>query len=201
MGVAVRNLPEGRRLIRAYLHSQQDVEPQILSMLKAAKERSGITEPISFSPMPDSPARNIPVLSLGPMEQKVFGDVVTAPSVAALMAKADSLTRLSDALKLLAGDIALPKMTYRVCEGIGDAELFLNGLTAAGEPVVLDIETSGDVEVDRPEYERIISLALYNGTGRVLVIPEFLLPFVQAIVNALIRKNFIIAHNEKFDLP
>lgn len=172
-------------------------------MLKSAKELAGITEKISFSPMPEYPARNVPVLSLGPMPEKVYGDVVTAPSVAALLSKADSLTRLSDALKLLAGDIVLPDMSYRVCESTWVVKEYLDGLTAAGDPVVLDIETSGDVDAagDRPEYGRIISLALYNGTGKVLVIPEWLLPAVQALVNAFIRKNFIIAHNEKFDLP
>ena len=172
-------------------------------MLKSAKELAGITEKISFSPMPEYPARNVPVLSLGPMPEKVYGDVVTAPSVAALLSKADSLTRLSDALKLLAGDIVLPDMSYRVCESAWVVKEYLDGLTAAGDPVVLDIETSGDVDAagDRPEYGRIISLALYNGTGKVLVIPEWLLPAVQALVNAFIRKNFIIAHNEKFDLP
>lgn len=186
--------------MRAYLHSQQDVEPQILSMLKAAKERSGITEPISFSPMPDSPARNVPVLSLGPMEQKVFGDVVTAPSVAALMAKADSLTRLSDALKLLAGDIALPDMSYRVLETVQDVRTALELLCG---PVVLDIETSGDVEVDLPEFSRIISIALYNGTDDVIVIPEELLrvPAVEELLASWVAASYVIAHNEKFDVP
>lgn len=189
--------------MRAYLQSQQDVEPAVLALLKKAKELSGIEETISFTPLPDYPARNVPVLSLGPMPEKVYGDVVQAPSVAALMSKADSLTRLSDALKLLAGDITLPKMEYRVCEHTDGVAALLNGLTAAGAPVVLDIETSGDVEVDLPDYSRIISLALYNGTGKVIVIPERLVrnPDVKRVVNNFIRKNFIIAHNEKFDLP
>lgn len=189
--------------MRAYLQSQQDVEPAVLSMLKAAKERAGITEKISFSPMPDYPARNVPVLSLGPMPEKVYGDVVTAPSVAALMSKADSLTRLSDALKLLAGDIALPPMSYRVCGHIKELEDSLAALDGQG-PVVLDIETSGDVDVDRPEHERIISIALYNGKGHVVVIPEHLIQLVyhvRGLLRKFLQRNYIIAHNEKFDLP
>lgn len=190
--------------MRAYLQSTQDVEPAVLALLKAAKESAGITETISFTPLPDYPARNVPVLSLGPMPEKVYGDVVVAPSVAALMAKADSVTRLSDALKLLAGDIVLPDMRYYLQEDAEGAIFALEHLVGtSNKPVVLDIETSGDVEVDRPAYERIISLALYDGTGLVQVISEEALrdPRVEPALNAFIRKNYIIAHNEKFDLP
>lgn len=189
--------------MRAYLQSQQDVTPDVLALLKAAKDKSGITDTIAFQPLPDSPHRNIPVLSLGPMPEKLFNHTVNAPSVASLMTKNDSLTRLSDALKLLAGDIALPKMSYRVCEDAEQAQSYLAGLTAAGDPVVLDIETSGVVDEDLPEFRRVISVALYNGTGAVLVIPEELLRsgFVETMLREFVRTNFIIAHNEKFDIP
>lgn len=189
--------------MRAYLQSQQDVTPDVLALLKAAKEKSGITEQISFQPLPESPHRNVPVLSLGPMPEKLFNHTVNAPSVAALMTKNDSLTRLSDALKLLAGDITLPKMTYRVCETAAQVQEYLAGLTAAGAPVVLDIETSGVVDEDLPEYRRVISVALYNGTGKVLVIPEHLLRsgFVETLLRQFVQENFIVAHNEKFDIP
>lgn len=186
--------------MRAYLQSQQDVEPAVLALLKKAKETSGITDTISFTPMPEKPARNVPTLSLGPMPEKVFGDVVQAPSVAALMAKADSVTRLSDALKLLAGGIALPEMHYAVCASVEEVVHCLEELDYKG-PVVLDIETSGDVEVDRPVYERIISIALYNGSNEVVVIPEHLIQDVREYLIPFIKRNYIIAHNEKFDLP
>lgn len=186
--------------MRAYLQSQQDVEPAILALLKAAKESAGITETISFTPMPDYPARNVPTLSLGPMDRQVHGDVVVAPSVAALMAKADSVTRLADALKLLAGDVALPKMSYRVVRTSRELYKALAKLTG---PTVVDIETSGVVDEDRPEYGRIISLALYNGTGDVIVVPEDLLPAqgVESLLTAFLKTSYVIAHNEKFDLP
>ena len=188
--------------MRAYLQSQQDVEPGVVAMLRAAKEMSGITEPIEFTPLPDHPARNVPVLSLGPMAEKVFNHTVNAPSVAALMAKNDSLTRLSDALKLLAGGITLPEMSYRVCRSIGGVVSDLAALDGQG-PVVLDIETSGDVEVDLPAFDRIISLALYNGKGSVVVVPEQALrnKHVERALGKFVKNNHIIAHNEKFDIP
>ena len=190
--------------MRAYLQSQQDVEPAVIALLRAAKDLAGIEESIDITPLPDHPARNVPVLSLGPMDRQVFNHVVNAPSVAALMSKNDSLTRLSDALKLLAGGIVLPKMVYHVCETVEQVENALDELDCSG-PVVLDIETSGDVEVDRPVYERIISLALYNGSINcpVVVIPEEMLrdPEVERMLGLFVRRNYIIAHNEKFDIP
>jgi len=186
--------------LRAYLHSTQDVEPAVVALLKKAKELSGITETISFTPMPDSPARNVPVLSLGPMTEKCYSHLVTAPSPAALMTKNDSLTRLSDALKLLAGDIQLPDMEYHVCESERDVWTALGLMTG---PTVIDIETSGDVEVDEVEFSRIISAALYNGDGAVQVIPEELLrnERVEGMLAEFVKTNYLVAHNEKFDLP
>ena len=189
--------------MRAYLQSQQDVEPAVIALLRAAKDLAGIEESIDITPLPDSPARNVPVLSLGPMDRQVFNHVVNAPSVAALMSKNDSLTRLSDALKLLAGGITLPKMEYRLLKDYADVEHILELLDKTDCPVVLDIETSGDVEVDRPDYSRIISLALYNGNSKVFVIPEELLrdSRVEQVLGLFVRRNHIIAHNEKFDIP
>jgi DNA polymerase I-like protein with 3'-5' exonuclease and polymerase domains len=188
--------------LRAYLQSQQDVEPGVVAMLRAAKEMSGISEPIEFTPLPDHPARNVPVLSLGPMAEKVFNHTVNAPSVAALMAKNDSLTRLSDALKLLAGGITLPEMEYVVCANVRDVHDTLWGFDPKS-PVVLDIETSGDVEVDLPDFDRIISVALYDGTGNVVVIPEELLRLqeVEDMLGEWVARSYIVAHNEKFDIP
>lgn len=174
----------------------------MLALLKAAKEKSGIQETISFTPLPDSPFRNVPVLSLGPMPEKLFNHTVNAPSVAALMTKNDSLTRLSDALKLLAGDITLPEMGYWVLASVQQVKQALDALDRGG-PVVLDIETSGQVDEDLPEFRRVISIALYNGEGNVWVIPEHLLrdSAVEGLLKEFVAQNHIIAHNEKFDLP
>ena len=155
--------------------SQQDVEPAVVALLRAAKDLAGIAESIDITPLPDSPARNVPVLSLGPMDRPVFNHVVNAPSVAALMSKNDSLTRLSDALKLLAGGITLPKMEYRVLQGYGGRSHILGTLDTDWARLCWTLRPAGDVEVDRPVYARIISLALYNGNGKVIVIPEELL--------------------------
>jgi DNA polymerase I-like protein with 3'-5' exonuclease and polymerase domains len=187
--------------VRAYLHSQQDVVPEILHMLRAAKERAGIEEKISFQPLPDSPPRNVPVLSLGPMQERLFNHTVTAPSVAALMSKPDSISRLSDALNLLAGGISLPEMEWQLCEDVDDVRKLLEAYTMRGDPVVLDIETSGVADEDVPEYERVISIGLYSGVGRCWVIPEFLIPLVQTFIQKFLRNSFVIVHNEKFDLP
>lgn len=186
--------------MRAYVHSIEKIKPAVVSLIGKAKEHAGITNTIEFEPMPDSPFRNIPVLALGRLDKAVMSRVIQAPSVAALVTKNDSLTRLSNALKLLVGIPDLGEMRYKVEER---TEWLCDYLRLCeGAEVAFDIETSGDVDVDRPSYDRIISVALWGGTGSVMVIPEHILhiPEVELALFQFVERNKLITVNGKFDL-
>ena len=150
--------------------------------------------------MPEQPFKNVPVLALGRLDRAVLSRVIQAPSAAALMTKNDSLTRLSNALKLLVGEPDLGEMRYVVEER---AEWLCGYLRSVqGARVSFDIEVSGDVKVDLPSYDRIISVALWGGTGSVMVIPEHMLrrPDVEKALSYFCTRNKLITVNGKFDL-
>lgn len=186
--------------MRAYVHSLEKIKPAVIGMLGKAKEHAGITETIQFEPMPENPFRNIPVLTLGRLDRAVLSRVIQAPSQAALVTKNDSLTRLSNALRLLVGIPDLGEMRYKVEERVEWLCSYLR--MCEGAKVSFDIETSGDVDVDRPSYDRIISVAMWGGTGSVMVIPEHILrdPDVELALRYFVTRNKLITVNGKFDL-
>ena len=186
--------------MRVYLHSEKPVDERAKAVLAAAKERAGITETLQFMPLPEKPFRNIPCLSLGKLTQGTLGRVIQAPSVGALVTKADSLTRMTDAFKLLVNDIDLGEMSYVVEDRVDWLCTFLN--TQQRKQVSFDIETSGDVKFDKPSYDQVISVAMWGGANQVMVIPEHVLrdPRVQSALDLFVRNNYIITVNGKFDL-
>ena len=186
--------------MRAYIWSKDEVGPEAAAVLRKAKELSGIEEQIDFIPLPDEPFRNIPVFSLGRLTREVRSRVVQAPSVGAMVTKADSLTRVSDALKLLVNDVDLGRMNYIVEERLDWLCGILNN--TKGKKISFDIETSGDVKWDIPSYDQVISVAIWGGQGSVMVIPEHMLrnPLVERGLNKFLRRNKIITANGKFDL-
>lgn len=186
--------------MRSYIHSAEKIKPQVISLIGKAKEHAGITDQIEFELMPEQPFANIPVLALGRLDRAVRSRVIQAPSAAALMTKNDSLTRLSNALKLLVGEPDLGEMRYNVEERPEWLCSYLRGVE--GAKVSFDIEVSGDVDVDRPSYDRIISISLWGGTGSVMVIPEHMLrrPDVEEAVRYFCTRNKLITVNGKFDL-
>jgi DNA polymerase-1 len=152
-------------------------------------------------PMPENPPKNVPVLALGRLDRAdIMSRVVRAPSVASILAKADSLTRLSNALKLLVRQADLGEMHYKVEDRPEFLVAYLSKVH--GAKVAFDIEVSGDVDVDRPSYDKIISIALWGGTGSVMVIPEHMLqrPDVYAALCRFLPRNKLITVNGKFDL-
>lgn len=171
-----------------------------MAILKEAKKRSGITEPIHFIPLPEEPAKNVPVLALGRLTRDVRSRVINAPSPGSLTTKADSMTRMSDALRLLVNEANLPEMRYVVEERMDFVLGILNN--TKGKKISFDIETSGDVKWDIPAYDNVISVAIWGGTGSVMVIPEHILrdPLVERGLNRLLKRNKIITANGKFDL-
>jgi DNA polymerase I-like protein with 3'-5' exonuclease and polymerase domains len=174
--------------------------PEAMAILKEAKKRSGITEPISFIPLPEEPFRNVPVLALGRLTRGVRSRVINAPSPGSLYTKADSMTRMIDALKLLVNQPDLPVMKYIVEERLDFVLGILNN--TRGKKISFDIETSGDVKWDIPSYDKVISVAIWGGQGSVMVIPEHILqnPLVERGLNKFLRRNKIITANGKFDL-
>lgn len=171
-----------------------------MAVLKQAKERSGITEPIDFIPLPDEPFKNVPVLALGRLTREVRSRIVNAPSPGSLVTKADSMTRMIDALKLLVNDADLGRMNHIVEERLDWLCGILNN--TKGKKISFDIETAGDVKWDIPAYEQVISVAIWGGQGSVLVIPEHMLrnPLVERGLNRFLKRNKIITVNGKFDL-
>lgn len=186
--------------MRCYIHSGDDIKPEAMAIIKKAKELAGIEETINFIPMPEKPFKNIPVLSLGRLAHATYNRVINAPSVGSLVTKADSLTRMRDAFKLLVNDIDLGEMHYKIEERVEWLITFLN--STSGKKVSFDIETSGDVKFDKPSYDQVISVALWGGTGSVMVIPEHVLreQRIQWALDIFVRSNKIITVNGKFDL-
>lgn len=186
--------------MRSYIHSAEKIKPAVISLIGKAKEHAGITDQIEFELMPEQPFANIPVLALGRLDRAVRSRVIQAPSAAALMTKNDSLTRLSNALKLLVGEPDLGEMRYNVEERPEWLCAYLHSVK--GAKVSFDIEVSGSVDVDRPSYDKIISIALWGGTGSVMVIPEHMLrrPDVEEAVRYFCTRNKLITVNGKFDL-
>lgn len=186
--------------MRSYFYSSTEVGPEALAILKKAKERSGITEPIDFIPLPDEPFKNVPVLALGRLTREVRSRVVNAPSPGSLVTKADSMTRMIDALKLLVNGADLGVMNYIVEERLDWLCGILNN--TKGKKISFDIETSGDVKFDVPAYDQVISVSIWGGQGSVMVIPEHMLrnPLVERGLNKFLRRNKIITANGKFDL-
>ena len=185
---------------KVYLATTDPIRPQAMAILKAAKEAAGITEKLNFIPLPEKPFKNIPILSLGRLPCEVYNRVILAPSVGSLVTKADSLTRMTDAFRLLMNDVDLGEMRYKVEERVDWLVTFLNSTN--GRKVSFDIETSGDVKFDKPHYDQVISVSLWGGTGSVMVIPEHVLreDRVRDALDIFVRSNKIITVNGKFDL-
>lgn len=174
--------------------------PEAFAILKEAKKRSGIEEPIDFIPLPEEPFKNVPVLALGRLTREVRSRVINAPSPGSLVTKADSMTRMIDAMKLLVEGPQLDRMNYIVEERLDWLCGILNN--TKGKKISFDIETSGDVKWDIPTYDKVISVSIWGGSGSVMVIPEHMLrnPLVERGLNRFLKRNKIITANGKFDL-
>lgn len=184
--------------MRAFLAFSEDtLNDQVLSVLTEAKNLFVSDYHIDFNPDLTGVGSKSTVFALGndylPQKDE---RVVYAPSPAQIMSKPDILTRLGNAFKLLVDPPKFRPMVHKVVRGLHDLPNWTN------KDVVLDIETSGDVDKDLPEYERVISIAIYDGGSMVYVIPEHIVPRgeIRQYVNNLILMNRIITVNGKFDL-
>lgn len=185
--------------MRVYLASTDVVTPSALEVLKNVKNACIPDTLLEFAPVNSEMPHNATVLALGKYERQGEERIVAAPSVAQIVTKADIVTRLTTVFKLLTDPPYLPPMRWTLIEDAKEAEDFLRSIT--DREVVLDIETSGDVSVDRVDPSRVISLA-FTGGGHVYVLPEELCTdhFVIDAVNHMLEHNQIITVNGKFDL-
>lgn len=185
--------------MRIYLASNDAVTPSALEILKNVKDRTIPNVQLELAPVGDTLPPNATVLALGKYERRGDERIVAAPSVGQILTKADIVTRLGTALRLLVDPPVLPPMEYTVIHDRTDAVDFIASLS--DRDIVVDIETSGNVKVDKPDPERIITIA-FTGGGHNYIIPEELCtdPFVVGAVCHMLENNRITAVNGKFDL-
>lgn len=187
--------------MRVYLSSADVLTPQCLEIMKDVKGRAIPDHKIDFLPV--KPDEAVPdkatVFAMGTYKRKGNERVVPAPSVAQVVTKPDIITRLSTAFRLLATPPELPEFEYEV---IDDMEVALGLLASANDKkVVVDIETSGNIDIDVPEPSRLISIAICAG-GPAYVFPEEMCQdrvFYEEFCRFL-ERNRIITTNGKFDL-
>lgn len=186
--------------MRIYLSSEQAVSPPAMEILKAIKASSGIKEHLEFAPVTDSLPPKATVMTFGSGYKRQADErIVAAPSIPQLLTKPDIVTRLQTAFKLLVDPPVLPPFEYTVIWDRQDVLDFLAGIE--GREAAFDIETSGDVSVDRVDPLRVISASFCAG-GRNFVIPEEHCTdrTVYEELCRFLERNDIDTVNGKFDL-
>lgn len=186
--------------MRVLLHSADDINKTTLAVLQEAKKLSGVETEFELGWLNEgqTPPAGATVLSLGAYARRGAERIVQTYSVAQIMAKADSLTRLSTAFKLLAHKPDLPEFKY-VVVAEEDAYTVWMRLSKA-DLLTVDIETKGSADAQVPRWEHIISLAFYDGECA-YVFPEDLLRdgHIQEGLLLLMRHSKLVLHNGKFD--
>ena len=187
--------------MRVYLASADVVTPQALEIMGKVKTDVLGDMDLEFSTL--SPGDSIPpratVFAMGKYARRGQERVVVCPSVGQIVTRADIVTRLTQAFKLLVTPPELPEFEYTV---LRTKSILLENLRGIeGREVMADIETSGDVEFDLPHPSRIITISFTFGDMN-YVIPEELCQDAE-VYEAWCRfmeHNFIMFVNGKFDL-
>lgn len=188
--------------MRVYLASPDVVTPSCLEILSKVKEDIIPDFDLEFAQITnglDLPP-NATVFAMGTYKRVGTERVVPAPSVAQTMTKADIVTRLGTAFRLLVDPPELPDFEYTVIDDLEGAVEFLT-TTVDLPKVVVDIETSGDISVDEADPRRIISISITAG-GMAYVFTEELCAeflFFEAFCRFM-ESNGMLAVNGKFDL-
>jgi DNA polymerase I-like protein with 3'-5' exonuclease and polymerase domains len=184
-----------------YLSSADVVVPACLEILSRVKQDTIPDIELEFSKI--EPGSELPpnatVFAMGSYTRRGDERVVPAPSVGQCMTKADIVTRLSTAFRLLTNPPELPEFEYTV---IDDAEAAIDFLTSTQDrKVVFDIETSGNIDEDEAHPSRIISIAITAG-GMAYTFTEELCqnPLFYSAFCWFLEQNDIIAVNGKFDI-
>ena len=188
-------------MITAYLATDTKVSPTALEIIQRVKKDTlGDDVKIRFAPAHDRMPDGVTVFALGKYRpENPTWRVVPAPSVPQICSRADIVTRLGQSFMLLAEPPVLPEYRYEVLDL--DRTFALCG-SIRHTAFAFDIETSGVANEDRPEYDAVISVAIYAGKTA-YVIPEEVLRtegVQQAIEAMLMADNGIVTVNGKFDL-
>ena len=187
--------------MRAYVHSTDEVNEKVQRVLAEAKALSGVSDEIQFHHLPEHvvPPRDFPVLSLGAYKRRGLEHCVVTYSPKQIVTKADSLSHLAHAFRVLTKVHDLPEFEYGVFESVEGAQWIIDELRDT--TLALDIETKGDVDSQVPGWDKIISIGFYDGT-QAYVIPEELLSSttMQGVIRNLIEANTCVLANGKFDL-
>jgi DNA polymerase I-like protein with 3'-5' exonuclease and polymerase domains len=182
-----------------YLASNDLITPQAFEILKRVKEDTIGDFPLEFAPVTDMLPPRATVFAMGKYARRGSERVVVAPTVGQIVTKADIVSRLGQAFKLLTTPPELPEFEYTV---LRSKDILLENLRSIrNRSVVVDIETSGDIDADVPEPSRIITIAFSFG-DTAYVIPEELCQDREAYlaVCLFLNCNRIITVNGKFDL-
>lgn len=186
--------------MKLLLNSKDRVTYSAQEVMKKAKELAGIEEGMQIALLGEDqiPPRGATVLSLGAYKRRGMERVVTTYSVAQLLSKGDSLTRMAQALSLCVSVPEMPEFRWEVIltpEHLMD--LYRN---VKGKLVAVDIETRGQVDAQVPGWEHIISIGIYDGETA-YIIPENFIQFNQynEFIRELLNKSQTILHNGKFD--
>ena len=185
--------------MRVYLASQDLITPQAFEILKRVKEDTIGDFPLEFAPVTENLPPRATVFAMGKYARQGQERVVVAPTVAQVVTKADIVSRLGQAFKLLTDPPELPEFEYTV---LRSKDILLENLrTIRDRSVVVDIETSGDIDADLPEPSRLITISFTFGE-MAYVIPEELCQDAEVYeaVSRFLENNRIITVNGKFDL-
>lgn len=153
-----------------YVYSEQDISPRFLEVLKGIKDAHGISQII----MPHTWAlKSEPVVVFGKVTDPEFKhqNLVYTYSPAQVLTKANASTVVGTALLRATGSLPEvpqePKyITWYGSEGYSDTynSDLMNSVYAQAKSnshMVVDIETSGDLNTDGPERVQILSVAFY----------------------------------------
>lgn len=184
--------------MRVYFASAEPLTRDVLAILGRAKELSGVTEDFQFAEAHDRMPNDATVVAFGSYTAPGNQRVIPAPSVKQILTKADILTRLGQAFKMLVGTPELPKFEYVVLEELDETVRFLEG--TRGYVLAADIEVSGDIKVDHVRDAKMLSMAFYGGqTAYVLSETVMVSEAVRSALRGFLDGNRLIGHNWKFD--
>lgn len=186
--------------MKILLYSNVPVTYSAKEVMKKAKEFAGIEEGMQVALLGEDqiPPRGATVLALGNYKRRGMERVISTYSVAQLLSKGDSLTRMAQALDLCLNTPELPEFKWEV---ILSAERLQHMFkTVRGKLIAVDIETRGQVDAQIPGWEHIISIGIYDG-DTAYIIPENVIQsghYTYAIREVLNNSKTIL-HNGKFD--
>lgn len=189
--------------MRVFISSETEVDKPLQAVMGHAKEIAGIEEKIEFSDNVSAIHDKATVLALGKYVRKGRERVIALPSAKALMSRADSISRIKTAFRLMVDPPQIEPMQWRLYDDWTHLAELVGVLDACVDrEMVVDIETSSHADDDEfPAYEHIISMGFYGGTTALVVGENLLLyPEVRAAIYRFLERNKIIAHNGKFDL-